>query len=232
MICLGVGQEHLRLRRRYILRQTVSVQKYPITFGSLLDLFLTSSLFFLPYPILYKYLYISLRMSNFLPPLAMSQIIASDAPLLSPVSADSFWEQHSPTSTTDSFAFNYYSLPPSPPNSVGSTSTDSPVPTSRMLKMRMSPEGSDSEQLCLPTHQVFDFPDLSNPLSPPSPSPSSPQQERLSISIKSSANPGPAKRSASPTPGVTKKPRAVGERISSKVSYTRKNAQLMYLELI
>ncbi|KAF8963678.1 hypothetical protein BDZ97DRAFT_1904837 [Flammula alnicola] len=140
----------------------------------------------------------------------MSQIIACDAPLLSP-------PLFSPTA--DNFAYPYYNLPPSPPNSEGSHITDSPVPTSRMLKMRMTPDSAADSELCLPTHQVFDFPELARPPTPPSRSPSlcvevnRPLDDRhLSSSDLSSCG---AKRSASPAPSATKK-RAVGERINSK----------------
>ncbi|KAJ6589875.1 hypothetical protein DFH09DRAFT_976347 [Mycena vulgaris] len=131
----------------------------------------------------------------------MSHLIASDAPLLSPTD----YAQYSPTQ--DSFASypsTYYcasSLPPSPPTSFDG---DSPVPTTRMLKLPVN----DSLH-CVPTHQLFDFPQVSPS---PSESPSSPRhQPRLSISI----NPVACKRSASPEPGLPRK-RAVGERISSK----------------
>jgi hypothetical protein len=83
----------------------------------------------------------------------------------------------------------------------------------------MSPEScSESEQqLCLPTHQLFDFPEASPSPSGLSPSPPSPKPQRLSISINpNSASHGSSKRSASPAPNVTKKARASGERISSK----------------
>lgn len=156
-------------------------------------------------------------MSRHLPSLPMSHIIACDAPLLSPVSLGEAapWDMqsmYSPTADT----FSHYYIPPSPPNSVGS-SRDSPIPTSRMLKMRMTPDSAaDSEQLCLPTHQVFDFPEATQPPTPPSPAESSPKQERLSISIAPSSTSSSSKRSASPAPSVTKKQRSVGERINSK----------------
>ena len=66
-------------------------------------------------------------------------------------------------------------------------------------------------QLCLPTHQLFDFPDS---LSPTSTTPSSPQPTpTLTISTQN-----PHKRPSS-TPDRTlgaKKPRPAGERISTK----------------
>ena len=141
----------------------------------------------------------------------MSQIIASDAPVL-----EESWDQF-PSNPTDHFPFsNYYNTPPSPPHSIGSTSTDASIPTAKMLKMRMSPDfGSDCEQLCLPTHQLFDLPEVSTHSSSSSPAPSSPKPTRLSITINHP--PQPQKR-AGPDPDatMTKKPRASGERISSK----------------
>ncbi|EGO00851.1 hypothetical protein SERLA73DRAFT_159500 [Serpula lacrymans var. lacrymans S7.3] len=159
-------------------------------------------------------------MSRHPPSLPMSQIIASDAPLLSPMSpSDAQWDhQQSPYSPTHhgAFAFNYYALPPSPPNSVGSNSTDSPIPTSRMLKMRMTPESSSDgdQQLCLPTHQLFDFPETLDAPSPLSPSESSSEPPSSSVSINTGT--APAKRACTPAASVTKKPRASGERINSK----------------
>ncbi|KAJ7496904.1 hypothetical protein FB451DRAFT_1209186 [Mycena latifolia] len=131
-------------------------------------------------------------------PLPMSHLIASDAPLLSPTDY-----QYSPTDFP-AYPSTYYcasSLPPSPPTSFDG---DSPVPTSRMLKLP-----ANDNLNCVPTHQLFDFPQVSPS---PSESPSSPRhQPRLSISI----NPAVCKRSASPEPGQPRK-RAAGERISSK----------------
>ncbi|TFK44907.1 hypothetical protein BDQ12DRAFT_621381 [Crucibulum laeve] len=159
--------------------------------------------------------------SNILPlSIPMSQIIASDAPLLSPVSMhDHHWDSQQPlfSPTHDNF-FNYYNLPPSPPHSDRSTTADSPIPTARMLKMRMTPDNScDGEQLCLPTHQLFDFPQV-HPPAPPSPALSSSDsmsQRQRSVSIIPSDVSTSAKRSASPAPSVPKK-RTVGERINSK----------------
>lgn len=154
-------------------------------------------------------------MSRGTPTLQLSHIIASDAPLLSPVSPTDMEQYHhlplySPT-LVDNYAMHYYGLPPSPPHSAGSTSTNSPIPTS-MRRLRMSPDSmSDNDQLCVATHQVFDVPEVQNLSSPESDSPS-PQMPRRSISISSV----PSKRELSPAPGVTKKPRATGERITTK----------------
>lgn len=146
------------------------------------------------------------------PPLqiiAMSQIIASDAPLLSPTAEHSYQQQlYSPTN--ESFTYNYY-LPPSPPNSVGSAMADSPIPAERVLKMRTT-DNRDSEGLCISTHKVFDI----HPHSSSSPL-EGPASHRPTISIKPPipppmASPVALKRSASPTPPVARK-RSVAERI-------------------
>ncbi|EMD33172.1 hypothetical protein CERSUDRAFT_118233 [Gelatoporia subvermispora B] len=150
-------------------------------------------------------------MSRHIQPLAMSHIISSDAPLSSPLSDSTPWDAqllYSPT--VDTFALNYplYTLPPSPPHSVDSTG--SPLPTARVLKSRMSPESETEQQLCIPTHQVFDFPAYAPPQTPPSP----PAPPRLSVSIPPPSM-IPSKRAASITPVTTKKARS-GERISTK----------------
>ncbi|KAG6920203.1 hypothetical protein DXG01_004972 [Tephrocybe rancida] len=144
------------------------------------------------------------------PTLTMSHIIAHDAPLLSPsTDAPAPWDAiYAPT--TDAFA-HYYAAP-----SPSSSASASPTPATRMLKMRMSPDSlaeADQQQLCLPTHQVFDFPELA-----PAGTPGPQKQERLSISINAAAVAASvaSKRSASPAPSLTKKPRAAGERINSK----------------
>ncbi|KAI0302351.1 hypothetical protein B0F90DRAFT_1816560 [Multifurca ochricompacta] len=146
----------------------------------------------------------------------MSQIISSDS-LTSPIS-DSSWDQplFSPTSNIETFTLNYphYTHPPSPPYSVGSVGSTSPQPSNRTLGMRMSPDFiPEKDQLCLPTHQVFELPYA--PHTPPSPiSPTSPDYPRL----LSPAAPA-VKRPSSPVHPSTnamKKPRASGERISTK----------------
>ncbi|TFK74578.1 hypothetical protein BDN72DRAFT_868536 [Pluteus cervinus] len=166
--------------------------------------------------------------------LPLSQIIAPDAPLLSPVSITE--EDMHPSlcsPTADAFNYTYYSLPPSPPHSIHSLGADSPGPAARILKMRLSPDSAlEAEQLCLPTHQVFD---LTYPPTPPTPSSPLRQQPHLSLQQQQqhamlqrqiTAIPSLprtpsisslSKRSASPTPSVTTtKKRAVGERINSK----------------
>lgn len=150
--------------------------------------------------------------------LTMSQIISSDS-LTSPIS-DSSWDQplFSPTSNIESFTLNYphYSHPPSPPYSVGSVGSNSPQPPNRALGMRMSPDFTceKEDQLCLPTHQVFELPLA--PHTPPSPvSPTSPDYPRLVLSPGAPA----LKRPSSPVDAsntTSKKPRASGERVSAK----------------
>jgi len=149
----------------------------------------------------------------------MSHIIACDSPLLSPLGADHHWDIQQPLfSPSPDFNYGYY-LPPSPPSSEVSHSTTSPVPTSKMLKISMTPQGAaETEQLCLPTHQVFDIPEdqVPQPPTPPSRSPSLDAEDKPSVtSLNSTITSCGAKRSASPAPSVTKK-RAVGERIHSK----------------
>ncbi|KAI0258763.1 hypothetical protein BC834DRAFT_847158 [Gloeopeniophorella convolvens] len=147
----------------------------------------------------------------------MSQIISSDS-LTSPIS-DSSWDQplFSPSSNIDTFALNYphYAHPPSPPYSVGSAGSTSPQPANRTLGMRMSPDfTSEKDQLCLPTHQVFELP--LSPHTPPSPvSPTSPDYPRLLLSPAAPA----VKRPSSPAPSsssASKKPRASGDRVTTR----------------
>lgn len=156
----------------------------------------------------FPYLYIT--SSNFffsMASLPMSpQIIACDAPL-SPLGADHHWDLQQPLfSPLPELNYAYY-LPSSPLDSEGSFSSASPVPTSRMLKMSMSPD--EAAELCLPTHQVFDIPE--DQLSCPS-SHSTSAQTNSSVAAIASCG---SKRSASPVPGTYKK-RSVGERINSK----------------
>ena len=134
--------------------------------------------------------------------LPMSQIIACDAPLLSPLDQ---WDIPQPLfSPIPDFNYAYY-LPASPPDSEASHSSASPVPTSKMLKMSMTQDGAaEMEQLCLPTHQVFDIPEDH-----------SPTPGALTISSVTAIPYCGSKRSASPAPNFSKK-RSVGERIHSK----------------
>ncbi|KAI0002200.1 hypothetical protein BJV74DRAFT_876654 [Russula compacta] len=147
----------------------------------------------------------------------MSQIISADS-LTSPVS-DSSWDQplFSPTSNIDTFTLNYphYAHPPSPPYSVGSVSSTSPQPANCALGMRMSPDfTSDKDQLCLPTHQVFELPLASH--TPPSPvSPTSPDYHHLALSPSAPAVKRPSSPEHHPMT-ASKKPRASGDRISTR----------------
>jgi hypothetical protein len=121
--------------------------------------------------------------------LSLNQILAHDAPVLSPVS---------PSMPDFQWDIPFYAhSPPSPP---ASSPASSPP---RMLKSRTSPD--PPPDACVPTHQLFDLD------APPSPAPS-----LLSSDSLSSELPPSNKRSASPSPALTKKPRAQGERISSK----------------
>lgn len=136
--------------------------------------------------------------------LNMSHLISTDAPL-SPLSD---WEQqYSPVNME--FGLNYNYTLPSPPHSIGSLSSTSPIPVSRVLRGRMSPDSSDSEQqLCLPTHQVFDMsyapsPEpMSSPPVAPEPLPPTRSESVRSVSLV------PSKRSSSLAPTAAKKPRA------------------------
>ncbi|KIM40314.1 hypothetical protein M413DRAFT_73437 [Hebeloma cylindrosporum] len=136
--------------------------------------------------------------------LQMSQIIACDAPLLSPIDS---WDMHlSPT--PDPFSYAFYNMPPSPP-----ISDASPVPPAKMLKTHATLDSPDL--LCLPTHQVFDLPpETARPPTPASRSPSLAAEDMATSNDTAGSSCG-SKRSASPAPSATKK-RAIGERISSK----------------
>jgi hypothetical protein len=165
----------------------------------------------------YKLLIMLLSPERRLLSLTMSQIISTDS-LTSPIS-DSAWDQplFSPTSNIESFTINYphYAHPPSPPYSVGSVDSTSPQPTNCALGMRMSPDfAAEKDQLCLPTHQVFELPLA--PHTPPSPiSPTSPDYHHLVLSPGAPAVKRPSSSVHHPMT-ATKKPRASGERISTK----------------
>jgi hypothetical protein len=81
--------------------------------------------------------------------------------------------------------------------------------------MRMSPDfASEKDQLCFPTHQVFELPLA--PHTPPSPvTPTSPDYQHLVLSPSATA----IKRPSSPeqhSMSSAKKSRASGDRISTK----------------
>ena len=150
---------------------------------------------------------------NVITPLNMSHLIHSDGPL-SPLGSE--WDhaqQYSPTSLEfpPSLHYGFHAPYPSPTRSVGSTSSGSPIHVSRVLRGRMSPDELDHEQqLCLPTHQVFDMSYAPSPEIYSSPAsvveslpPSHQQQQQQQVpSIV------PCKRSSSVTPSASKKPRA------------------------
>ena len=117
--------------------------------------------------------------------------------LSSPISEAAPWST-SQDALFSAYSQSDYSLPASPlPTSV----PDSPV---MQLKSRLSPDGSsDGEQLCMPTHQLFDLP--TTPVTGRSPSPSvSGEQQSFS---------GGVKRQGSFTTTGSRKPR---ERMSTK----------------
>jgi hypothetical protein len=145
---------------------------------------------------------------NVITPLNMSHLIHSDAPL-SPLSDWEHAQQYSPTSLEFPPSLHYgYAAPlPSPTRSVGSTSSGSPIPVSRVLRGRMSPEDFEPEQqLCLPTHQVFDmtYAPEQDVFS------SSPESVQESLPPMQQAVPRvvPCKRPSSVAPSASKKPRA------------------------
>ncbi|KAF9243166.1 hypothetical protein BU15DRAFT_43299 [Melanogaster broomeanus] len=151
----------------------------------------------------------------------MSQIITADASLLSPISpGEMTWDQQrTPYSadTMDAIGWGYYSLPPSPPASVSSNTTDSPMPPAKIPGSRLTPESlSESEpRNCLPTRQVFELPeggDAPSSCSSASPTPSTHCQLTLSTD---SGEPS-VKRSFPSTIGGVKKVRGSGERITTK----------------
>lgn len=131
--------------------------------------------------------------------LNMSHYIATDVPL-SPISSD--WDHHAQfsSSSLDFATLNYnYAM----------SSSASPVPVSKMLRGRMSPDDSEAEpQLCLPTSQVFDMSYAPSPevmSSPPSesdPLPSTPVPEAAVIPSKRPST------SSESSASVSKKPRA------------------------
>lgn len=178
-------------------------------------------------------------MSRQVPALRMSHIIASDAPISSPISESAPWDAQSLFSPTlDSFSLPpYHSIPhqamhsvpqpPSPPLSVRSMTSNtssntsciaSPMP---MLKSRLSPVADPEQQLCVPTHQLFG-PDsyVVPPLPSPSPEPVEDgpppvvPSKRPSPSAGSGA-PGSTSGTASASASISKKARS-GDRITTK----------------
>lgn len=126
----------------------------------------------------------------------ISHFVSPDV-LSSPVSDASPWST-SQDALFSTYSPSDYSLPGSPhPTSV-------PQSPTMQLKSRLSPESSsDGEQLCMPTHQLFDLP--TTPVTGRSPSPSV-VGEQQSFS-------GGVKRQGTFTTSGARKPR---ERISTK----------------
>ncbi|KIK94772.1 hypothetical protein PAXRUDRAFT_827663 [Paxillus rubicundulus Ve08.2h10] len=151
----------------------------------------------------------------------MSQPLTADTSLLPPTpTSDMTWDQQrSPYSTDpiDAIGWGYYTLPPSPPASVSSNRTDSPVPSLKMSASRVTPDSlSEGEpQHCLSTRQVFD---LSECVDIPSSSSSDSTPPPLSCQLSLSVDGGEhlAKRPITSTIGGVKKPRGSGERITTK----------------
>ena len=166
-----------------------------------------------------------------LPALHMSNIIAADAPLTSPISESLPvpWDRDPALASL----YDPFSLPlsASPPSTMPGTLPD----TRKVLKGRSTP---DAEQ-CLPTHQVFDFvpgsapvaPQMSSPGSTPASSPQAAPQalprpsagkHAFAAAEEDESGPSagsvvvPAKRpSVTLVAGATKKARS-GERVSTK----------------
>jgi len=117
----------------------------------------------------------------------------------------------------NNFGWSYYPLPPSPPVSVSSNITDSPGRTCKMLGTRTSPDAvrEKEQQLCLPTHQVFDFPEV-QVVSSPSPSVSPPPSKTSQSSISIDNGVPMAKLSSPPLASASKRQRTCGERITTK----------------
>lgn len=126
----------------------------------------------------------------------LSNFVSADA-LPSPVSEAAPWSTPQDASFS-SYSQSDYSLPASPyPTSV-------PHSPAMQLKSRLSPDSSsDGEQLCMPTHQLFDLP--ATPITGRSPSPS--------VVMEQQSFSGGVKRQGSFTTTGTRKPR---ERISTK----------------
>lgn len=141
----------------------------------------------------------------------MSNIVSNDN-ILSPVSD---WDHSRFTSpgvdALTSVNFPNFSLP-SPPLSISSR-MQSPMPTSKMLKSRLSPDGSESDQqLCISTHQVFDVP----PVEAPSPAEVEEPSNRSSVPPSTPSSVVPSKRPSTSVQAPVKKARSSGERVTTK----------------
>ncbi|KAG1824340.1 uncharacterized protein BJ212DRAFT_520297 [Suillus subaureus] len=146
----------------------------------------------------------------------MSQITDGDVALITPISpSNAPWDQcpsSYPGNAMNTIGWSYYSLPPSPPISIGSNITDSPGPVSNTTPDSMREK---EQQLCLPTHQVFDFPEVPN-ISSPSPSVSPPLSKSSQPSISLDTHMHAEGLSSLPIAGPSKRPRTGGERITTK----------------
>ncbi|KAJ7821140.1 hypothetical protein B0H14DRAFT_2832296 [Mycena olivaceomarginata] len=119
--------------------------------------------------------------------MSLENLLAHDAPLLSPTDYN-----YSPTQ--DSFPqYTPYNTYCDSSSTSSSADADSPIPAPRMLKFP-----ANESLHCVPTHQLFDFPQVSpSPSEPPSPV----HHPRLSISI----NPGPASALSAQPPASQQK---------------------------
>ncbi|KAG2069659.1 hypothetical protein BDR04DRAFT_1156505 [Suillus decipiens] len=146
----------------------------------------------------------------------MSQITDGDVSLITPISpSNASWDQCSPSysgNAMNTIGWSYYPLPPSPPISIGSNITDSPGPVSHT---NSDCAQEKEQQLCLPTHQVFDFPEVPN-ISSPSPSVSPPLSKSSQPSISIDTHMHTEGLSSLPVAGPSKRPRTGGERITTK----------------
>ena len=147
---------------------------------------------------------------NVITPLNMSHLIHSDAPL-SPLSDWDHSQQYSPTGLEFPPSLHYGYMPslPSPSRSVGSTSSGSPIPVSRVLRGRFSPDDFEQEQqLCYNPKQVFG----EEMYEPPSVDGfmSSPESVQESLPSVQATAPSvvPCKRASTSAPSASKKPRA------------------------
>ncbi|KAG1781946.1 hypothetical protein EV702DRAFT_495927 [Suillus placidus] len=146
----------------------------------------------------------------------MSQINDGYVALITPISpSNAPWDQCPPSysgNAMNTIGWSHYPLPPSPPISVGSNITDSPRPASSTT---LDSAREKEQQLCLPTHQVFDFPEVPN-ISSPSLSVSPPLSKSSQPSISIDTNMHTEGLSSLPVAGPSKRPRTGGERITTK----------------
>ncbi|KAI6046445.1 hypothetical protein EDC04DRAFT_2888114 [Pisolithus marmoratus] len=122
---------------------------------------------------------------------------------------DATWDlQQSPYSANsmDTADWGYYTIPLSPPTSLSSNTSESPEPSSKKLRLSVSPDRQleGEHQRCVPTQKVFDLPEA------PVSSPSSASQPL------SNANPLLAKKFFATTNPGARRTRGTGERISTK----------------